>query len=85
MRTQSADTDLQAEKIQINLLQRATLARRVALAASLSETVVKLATRAICRRNPGLDDHEVLLRFVEIHYGSELAESLRGDLALRSK
>jgi hypothetical protein len=85
MRTQSADTDLQTEKIQINLLQRATLGRRVALAASLSETVVKLATRAIRLRNPGLDDHEVLLRFVAIHYGSKLAESLRGDLAWRSK
>jgi hypothetical protein len=85
MRTQSADTDLQAEKIQISLLQQAPLQRRVALAASLSETVVKLATGAIRRQNPDLSDHEVLLRFVEIHYGQELAKGLRRDLARRSK
>ncbi len=72
MRTQSADTDLQAEKIQLDLLRRATLERRV-------------ATRAIRRRNPDLDDHQVLLRFVEIHHGSELAEGLWRDLARRSK
>lgn len=85
MRTQSADTDLQAETIQLGLLRKATLERRVAIAASLSETAVKLATRAIRHQNPDLGDPEVLLRFVEIHYGSELAEGLRRDLARRAK
>jgi hypothetical protein len=85
MRTQSADTDLQAEKIQLGLLQRATLERRVGITASLSEAVVKLAAGAIRRRNPDLDDRELLLRFVEIHYGSKLAEGLRRDLVQRSK
>ena len=85
MRTQSADTDLQAEKIQLELLREAGLGRRMAVAASLSETVVKLATRAIRRQNPDLGDREVLLRFVEIHYGSELADGLRRDLARRLK
>ncbi len=85
MRTQSADTDLQAEKVQLDLLRRATLERRVAVAASLSETVVKLATKAIRHRNPDLHDNEVLLRFVEIHHGPKLAEELRRDLARRPK
>jgi hypothetical protein len=85
MRTQSEDTDLQAEKMQLELLRRATLKRRVAAAASLSETAINLATKAIRRKNPGLSDHEVLLRFVEIHHGSELAGRLRNDLARRSK
>jgi len=85
MRTQSEDTDLQAEKMQIDLLRRATLERRVAVAASLSETAIRLATKAIRRQNPGLGDHEVLLRFVEIHHGSELAGRLRMDLARRLK
>ncbi len=85
MRTQSEDTDLQAEKMQLDLLRRATLARRVAVAASLSKTTINLAIRAIRRQNPGLGDHEVLLRFVEVHHGSELAERLRIDLARRLK
>ena len=85
MRTQSADTELQAEIMQISLLREATLGRRVAIAASLSETTIKLACRAIRRQNPGFSDHEVLLRFVEIHFGTELAEELRRDLARRAK
>jgi hypothetical protein len=85
MRTQSEDTDLRAEKMQLDLLRRATLERRVAAAASLSETVINLAIQAIRRQNPDLGDHEVLLSFVEIHHGSELAGRLRRDLARRSK
>jgi hypothetical protein len=83
MRTQSEDTDLQAEKMQLDLLRRATLERRVALAAALSKTAINLAIKAIRRQNPGLSDHEVLLRFVEIHHGSELAGRLRIDLTRR--
>ena len=85
MRTQSEDTDLQAEKMQIDLLRRATLERRVAVAVSLSKTAINLAIRAIRLQNPGLGDHEVLPRFVEIHHGSELAGKLRIDLAQRLK
>jgi hypothetical protein len=85
MRTQSEDTDLQAEKMQLDLLRRATLERRVAVAASLSKTAINLATRAIRRQNPGLGDHEVLLSFMEIHHVSELSGRLRIDLARRLK
>jgi hypothetical protein len=85
MRTQSADTELHAEIIQLGLLREATVERRVAIATSLSETAIKLACRAIRRQNPDFGDHEVLLRFVTLHYGSELAEGLRKDLARRVK
>jgi hypothetical protein len=85
MRTQSEDTDLQAEKMQLDLLRRATLERRVAAAVSLSKTAIQLATKAIRRQNPSLGDREVLLRFVEIHHGSELAGRLRIDLSRRLK
>jgi hypothetical protein len=83
MRTQSADTDLQAESVQVELLRRATVARRVSLVVSLSRTVMELAARAIRRQNPNLSDHEILMRFVAIHYGPELAQGLRRDLAGR--
>ncbi len=85
MRTQSDDTDLQAEKMQLSLLRRATLRQRVAATASLSKTTINLATQAIRRQNPGMGDQEVLLRFVEIHHGPKLAEELRRDLARRPK
>ena len=85
MRTQSADTDLQAESVQVELLRRATVARRVSLVVSLSRTVLELAARAIRVQDPNLSDHEMLMRFVTIHYGLELAQGLRRDLAGRQK
>jgi hypothetical protein len=85
MRTQSADTELHAEGVQLELLRKATVARRASMAISLSETVVGLARSAIRRQNPHLSDQDVLLRFVAIHYGPDLAERLRIALARRSK
>lgn len=83
MRAQSGDTDLQAERVQIDLLRKATVTRRAAIALSLSETVIELARRAIRRQNPNLSDDEVLLRFAAIHYGPDLAERLAMDLRRR--
>jgi hypothetical protein len=85
MRAQSEDTDLQAEKVQLDLLRRSTIARRSAIALSLSETVIALARRAIRRENTHLSDQEVMLQFVAIHYGSELAGRLKKDLMRRMK
>jgi hypothetical protein len=85
MRAQSKDTELQAEMVQLDLLRKASVARRTAIVFSLSETVIELARKAIRRHEPNLSEHEVLLRFVAIHYGSELAERLRMDLRRRSQ
>ena len=83
MRTQSEDTSLQAERVQIELLRNASVARRAATAFSLTQTVVELARQAIRRRHPELSEQEVLLRFVALHYGPDLAEKLRADLDRR--
>jgi predicted RNA-binding Zn ribbon-like protein len=85
MCARSPDTDSKSESIQVGLLQQATIERRAAIAISLSETVIRLARRAIRQQNPRLDDREALLLFVSIHYGSELAEDLRRDLEKRLK
>jgi len=80
MQARSADTDPEAERFQIELLRRAPVARRVGLARSLSRSVITLARAAIRRTMPGATDQEVGLRFVELHYGRELAEGLRRRL-----
>lgn len=85
MRAQSEDTNLQAERVQLDLLRRATVARRAATALSLTQTVVELARRAIRRQNPELSEQEVLLRFVAVHYGPELAGRLAAGLERRRK
>jgi hypothetical protein len=83
MRAQSEDTDLQAERVQIDLLRKATIARRSAIALSLRDTMSALARRAIRLQNPHLGDREILVRFVAIHYGQELAGKLDADLKRR--
>ena len=79
----AVDTDPAAEEVQFALLRQTSASYRVRLALSLSETVIGLARRAIRR---ALDEHsktEVGLRFVELHYGRDLADALRVHLAGR--
>jgi hypothetical protein len=83
MRARSPDTDPEAERVQIGLLQRASVARRAHMALGLSGQVIGLAHRAIREAHPDLSATEVGLRFVELHYGAELASDLRVFLAAR--
>ena|SRR5687768_15383678 len=83
MRTQSADTDSDAERIQIELLRKATISERFHLLRSLTQTTRRLAWQGIRRIHPEASDQEVDLIFVAVHYGQELADRLRADLARR--
>lgn len=76
----SLDTDPDAERVQVALLRTAGLSRRLALALSLTDTVHGLARRAIRRALGSDDETEVRLRFVELHYGRELADAVRSRL-----
>jgi hypothetical protein len=69
-----------ADRVQVELLRAAGTARRFARARSLSESTISLARRAIRERHPELSEREVLLRFVEAHYGRELAQRVRSRL-----
>lgn len=73
---QSPDTAPQAEKVQIELIRQSSVARRISIVRSLSQTVMYLSRRAIQRANPSLSEREVDLAFVELHYGKDLAERL---------
>jgi hypothetical protein len=84
MQTQSRDTDAGTEAVQVDLLRKSTIARRASIAISLSETAIRLARRAIRLQNANLTDREVLLRFVAVHYGRELAEKIDAEYKRRS-
>ena len=77
MKSQSPDTTVEAEKVQIDLIRKASICKRISVARSLSQTVMYLARRAIRRANPSMSEREVDLAFVENHYGKKLAERLR--------
>lgn len=79
-RPRAIDTHPAAEREQIRLLRRATVAQRVRLARSLSQSVIELSRRAIRRQHPDAEEQEVLLAFVELHYGKTLSAGLRAYL-----
>ena len=83
MRTQSRDTHPEVERVQIELLRKATVTRRLELGFSLSQDALQLAREAIRRAHPEASEEEIGLTFVEINYGKELADRVRSYLARR--
>jgi len=72
-----SDTHPDAEKVQIDLIRKASVAKRISMMRSLTSMLVKLSRRGIARLNPNFDSQEVNLLWVEINYGKPLAEELR--------
>ncbi len=83
MSMRSEDTHPDAEEVQVNLLRQASIVRRLELVFSLSQSVIDLSKRAIRRRYPDESDREILVRFVSVHYGAELARQLSTALSRR--
>ncbi len=80
MKARSADTDPETERVHLELLRQAGVGRRAQMALSLSAQVIGLARLAI-RRSAGVTEPvEVGLRFVELHYGHDLAAGVRAYL-----
>jgi hypothetical protein len=77
MRPGLTDTDPAAERVQLDLLRRAGATRRVALALSLSRSMIELSRRGLRRSHPGASERALALLFVALSYGSELADGLR--------
>ena len=77
MKTRSRDTHPDIERVQIDLLRKAGIARRATLMRSISGTVMSLARRAIREANPDASEEELAIIFAEVHYGPELASGLR--------
>lgn len=73
-------TDPAAAGVQVRLLRAAGIAGRFARARSLSTTVIELSRRAIRLRHPDWSEREVLLEFVRLHYGRDLANRVRARL-----
>lgn len=78
-----ADTSAEAERVQIDLIRAVPVARRLHMAWSLSATVIGAARQALRRARPDASSQEIDLRFVELHYGPDLAAALRAELIQR--
>ena len=75
------DTAPEAEAVLIRLLRAKPPARRLEETVLASNRVAEQCKQAIRRMNPKLSEAEVRLRFIEINYGKDLAESVKTYLA----
>ncbi len=80
-----ASTSPAADDVQVRLLRDAGTAGRATRALSLSRSVIALSRRAIGRRHPEWSEREVLLEFVAVHYGRNLAQRVRHHLERRGR
>lgn len=78
-----SDTSPEAEKVQIELLRKATVAQRLQKMQSLTATTINLSRRAVAGANPGLASRELDLKCVELFHGGELAAALGKYLSSR--
>jgi hypothetical protein len=74
---QNNDTSADAESVQLKLIRQLPPTERLEKALALTCEVIRLSKAAIRRRHPEFSEDEVGLKFIELNYGSELAESVR--------
>jgi hypothetical protein len=80
-----SDTHPEAEKVQIELIRKASIAERIAVMRSLTRMATRLSRQAIARAHPQASPTEVDLLWVELHYGKELSSQVREHLKRRAK
>jgi len=85
MRTQSMDTSPEAERVQIELIRKASPAKLFGLVRSLSRTMIQASRDTIRRLHPDASEEELALIFLELYYGKELADRVRADLERRDR
>jgi len=85
MRTQSEDTSPDMERVQIELIRKATPAKRFAIMRAWSQLLMEANKQHIRKDYPGASEEEISLIFVARHYGQALADALKTDLARRQQ
>lgn len=71
--TGQSDTSPNAARVHAELLRRAGPLGRLRAGLALSRDAIALSREGLRRSRPGSTERDVLLEWVAIHYGSELA------------
>jgi hypothetical protein len=74
------DTPPEVEQLQVELFQRASVAKHIGLLRSLSQTTIELSRRAIRKTGSSMNEIEIRLSFIALHYDPELARQMRESL-----
>lgn len=77
MRTQSMDTSPEAERVQIELIRKASPARLFGMVRSMSQTMIQASRETLRQLHPDLTPEELNLLFIELYYGKDLAQHVR--------
>jgi hypothetical protein len=85
MRTQSEDTSPEIERVQIELIRKASISKRFAIMQALSQFLIEANKQRIRKDHPGINEQGVALIFVARNYGQVLADRLSADLASRQR
>ena len=80
MRTQSEDTSPEMERVQIELIRKASPAKLFGLLRSMSQTMMQASRENIRRLHPDANKEELTLIFIELYYGKELANLVRTQM-----
>ncbi len=78
------DTDKDILKIQTEIFSQLPQEKRLEITFQLSSMAKNLSFNAIRKTNPEFSDEEIKIKFVELHYGKELAKDF-GAYLLNSK
>jgi len=74
----SRDTSPEAEHVQIELLRRASPARKLYMVAQMNQTVRTLALEGLRRRHPHATAEQLRRRLADLSLGPELAAKVYG-------
>jgi hypothetical protein len=77
MKTQSPDTEKNAERVLIDLLRKKSVSEKFNQVRSLSRVLMRLSRRAITRSRKTQNETEADLPFVELNYDKALAERMK--------
>ena len=74
--TSRSDTSCGAEAAQLAVLRRMGPGGRLRARLRFSRSMIALSRAALRERNPGLDEREVQLLWIEQNYGADLARKV---------
>jgi len=77
------DTSPEAERVQIELIRKASSEKLFGLVRSLSQSLILMNRQTLRKLHPEMNEEELALMFVELNYGKELADHVRADLRRR--
>ncbi len=83
MRTQSEDTSPEMERVQIELIRKASIAKRFAIMQAWSQLLIEANKQRIHKDHPDASEEELTLILVELYYGKQLANLVRSQIEKR--